>query len=92
MEVSNLAENTGISTCCTFVHYCQAQRGQQSRPVGSTISASVYIYLYVRTYDYEVCSTLAPGGKARVQNGVSGSFLSSVIEVVADKKSEVWTN
>ena len=46
--------------------------------MGSTISASVYIYIYVciiylsiRTY---VRLSLDPEGKARVQNGVSGSF------------------
>ena len=33
-----------------------------------------------------------PGGKARVQNGVSGSLLGAVFEVVADKESEVLTN
>ncbi len=33
-----------------------------------------------------------PGGKARVQNGVSCSFLGAVFEVVADKESDVWTN
>ena len=28
------------------------------------------------------------GGKARVQNGVSGSFLGAVFEVMADEESE----
>ena len=47
--------------------------------------AFIYIYLYF----YKVCSHLR---KARVQNGVSGSFLGAVFEVVAGTKSEVWTN
>ena len=49
----------------------------------------ICIYIYIYTYDYKVCLTLAPGDKARVQNGVSGSFLSAVFK---DKESEVWTN
>ena len=51
--------------------------------------AFISIYTYVRTY---VRLSLDPEGKARVQNGVSGSFLGAVFEVVAGTKSEVWTN
>ena len=59
--------------------------------MGSTISASVFvcIYIYVRM-SIEFVSHFS-GGKARVQNGVSGSFLGAVFEVMADEESEVWT-
>ena len=51
--------------------------------VGSTISASIYIYIkFVPPI---------PGGKARVQNCVSGSCLGAVFKVMADEESEVWT-
>ena len=58
--------------------------------MGSTISASVYIYVYVYIYIYLSIRTyvrlsLTPEGKARVQNGVSGSFLGAIFEVVAGK-------
>ena len=61
----------------------------------------VYIYIYIYMYMYVVISIRrtfisfarpSPGGKARVQNGVSGSFLGAIFEVVAGTKSEVWTN
>ena len=51
----------------------------------SMISIYVSIYLYF----YKVFLHLP---KARVQNGISGSFLGAVFEVVAGTKSEVWTN
>ena len=50
---------------------------------------NIYICIYIYLYFYKVCSHLR---KARVQNGVSGSFLGAVFEVVAGTKSEVWTN
>ena len=49
----------------------------------------MYIYISIYLYFYKVCSHLR---KARVQNGVSGSLLGAVFEVVAGTKSEVWTN
>ena len=57
--------------------------------MGSTISASVYICIVRTSIKFTL---LSPGGKARVQNGVLGSFLGAVFEVVAGTKSEVWTN
>ena len=54
--------------------------------MGSTISASVYITIYIKFVPP------TPGGKARAQNGVSGSFLGAVFEVVADEETEIWTN
>ena len=53
------------------------------------ISIYLYIYISIYLYFYKVCSHLP---KARVQNGVSGSFLGAVFEVVAGTKSEVWIN
>ena len=44
--------------------------------------AFIYIYMYVRM---TMGDNWAPEGKARVQNGVSGSFLGAVFEVVASK-------
>ena len=51
--------------------------------------AFIYIYIYIYISIYKVCSHLR---KARAQNGVSGSFLDAVFEVVEGTKSEVWTN
>ena len=50
---------------------------------GLRISASVYI-IYL--------SVPSPGATARVQNGVSGSYMDAVFKLVAHHESESWTS
>ena len=62
-----------------------------ARPIiatyGLSISASIYIYVYL------VCeSHFIPGITARVQNGFSGSYMDAVFELVVHEESESWTS
>ena len=49
----------------------------------------------VFTYNFFCISVshafLASGGKPHVQNGVLGSYMDAVFEVVAQKEAEIWT-
>ena len=51
--------------------------------------ASIYIYFHMG----DVCHAWGgPGAATRVQNGVSGSYMDAVFELVAPEDSDVWTN
>ena len=58
--------------------------------------ASIYIYIYIYIYIFPYGRCLSrlggPGAATRVQNGVSGSYMDAVFELVAPEDSDVWTN
>ena len=56
--------------------------------------ASIYIYIYIYIFPYGRCLSRlgGPGAATRVQNGVSGSYMDAVFELVAPEDSDVWTN
>ena len=72
--------------------------------MGIRISASVYIYIYIYiciyiciyVYIYVYISVRhafpASGGKPRVQNGDSDSYMDAVFELLAQKEAEIWTS
>ena len=53
---------------------------------GLRISASVFIYIYIRELGHVLSR-----GAVRVRNGVSGYLKDAVFEVVAHEESESWT-
>ena len=56
-------------------------------------SQLAFIYKYINIHKVSVSPIpRASGGKARVQNGVSGCCSGAVFEVIADEESEVWIN
>ena len=58
--------------------------------------AFIYKYIYMYIYIY-ICISVrhafpASGGKPRVQNGDSDSYMDAVFELLAQKEAEIWTS
>ena len=64
--------------------------------VWASESQLTFIYFYINMYIYIYISVrhafTASGGKPRVQNGDSDSYMDAVFELLAQKDAEIWTS
>ena len=80
---------------CTFSAVIIAERSEaNNRDLWAQQSQLAYIYIYIYIFPYGRCLSRlgGPGAATRVQNGVSGSYMDAVFELVAPEDSDVWTN
>ena len=72
-----------------------AERSEaNNRDLWASESQLAFIYIYICMY---ICISVrhafpASGGKPRVQNGDSDSYMDAVFELLAQKEAEIWTS
>ena len=55
-------------------------------------SELAFLYAYMHAYVLKLVTLSASGGKPRVQNGDSGSYMDAIFEPLVQKEAGIWTS